>query len=159
MPTVGARTADSPESQSEERTPLRFDPGTSRGRERRSGRKVGRVGTDAPTPCRVVAPSPRIRAPGVWRLLAESDLSAPPVLTAHFSSLRLTLAGTVSIYQFAIGDLPGPLCPLPPTPISGWKCLEELQKRFILNLPTFSVRIIDKNGIHDLDISFPKQGS
>ncbi|KAK2106443.1 hypothetical protein P7K49_015957 [Saguinus oedipus] len=40
------------------------------------------------------------------------------------------------------------------------KCLEELQKRFILNLPTFSVRIIDKNGIHDLDnISFPKQGS
>uniref|UniRef100_A0A2K6GGZ7 Proteasome subunit beta n=1 Tax=Propithecus coquereli TaxID=379532 RepID=A0A2K6GGZ7_PROCO len=33
-------------------------------------------------------------------------------------------------------------------------------KRFILNLPTFSVRIIDKNGIHDLDnISFPKQGS
>jgi len=40
------------------------------------------------------------------------------------------------------------------------KCLEELQKRFILNLPNFSVRIIDKNGIHDLDnISFPKQGS
>ncbi|XP_015340764.1 proteasome subunit beta type-2 isoform X1 [Marmota marmota marmota] len=38
------------------------------------------------------------------------------------------------------------------------KCLEELQKRFILNLPTFSVRIIDKNGIHDLDnISFPKR--
>uniref|UniRef100_A0A2K5F7D2 Proteasome subunit beta n=1 Tax=Aotus nancymaae TaxID=37293 RepID=A0A2K5F7D2_AOTNA len=29
------------------------------------------------------------------------------------------------------------------------KCLEELQKRFILNLPTFSVRIIDKNAIHD----------
>lgn len=40
------------------------------------------------------------------------------------------------------------------------KCLEELQKRFILNLPAFSVRIIDRNGIHDLDnISFPKQGS
>ncbi|XP_019512487.1 PREDICTED: proteasome subunit beta type-2 isoform X3 [Hipposideros armiger] len=40
------------------------------------------------------------------------------------------------------------------------KCLEELQKRFILNLPNFSVRIIDKNGIHDLaNISFPKQGS
>ncbi|KAM9691972.1 proteasome subunit beta type-2 [Dama dama] len=40
------------------------------------------------------------------------------------------------------------------------KCLEELQKRFILNLPTFSVRIIDRNGIHDLDnISFPKHGS
>ncbi|XP_012889501.1 PREDICTED: proteasome subunit beta type-2 [Dipodomys ordii] len=40
------------------------------------------------------------------------------------------------------------------------KCLEELQKRFILNLPTFSVRIIDRNGIHDLDnISFPKQVS
>uniref|UniRef100_A0A2K6TIU9 Proteasome subunit beta n=1 Tax=Saimiri boliviensis boliviensis TaxID=39432 RepID=A0A2K6TIU9_SAIBB len=39
------------------------------------------------------------------------------------------------------------------------KCLEELQKRFLLNLPTFSVRIIDKNGIHDPDTSFPKQGS
>uniref|UniRef100_A0A452DHV9 Proteasome subunit beta n=2 Tax=Bovidae TaxID=9895 RepID=A0A452DHV9_BOVIN len=38
--------------------------------------------------------------------------------------------------------------------------LGTLQKRFILNLPTFSVRIIDRNGIHDLDnISFPKQGS
>uniref|UniRef100_A0A2K5QDD3 Proteasome subunit beta n=1 Tax=Cebus imitator TaxID=2715852 RepID=A0A2K5QDD3_CEBIM len=39
------------------------------------------------------------------------------------------------------------------------KCLEELQKCFLLNLPTFSVRIIDKNGIHDLDTSFPKHGS
>ncbi|ELW49525.1 Proteasome subunit beta type-2 [Tupaia chinensis] len=40
------------------------------------------------------------------------------------------------------------------------KCLEELQKRFILNLPTFSIRIIDKNGIHDLvNMSFPKKGS
>nr|XP_045006231.1 proteasome subunit beta type-2 isoform X2 [Jaculus jaculus] len=40
------------------------------------------------------------------------------------------------------------------------KCLEELQKRFILNLPTFSVRIIDKNGIHDMDnISFSKRAS
>ncbi|XP_060056957.1 proteasome subunit beta type-2-like [Erinaceus europaeus] len=40
------------------------------------------------------------------------------------------------------------------------KCLEELQKCFILNLPAFSVQIIDRNGIHDLDnISFPKQGS
>uniref|UniRef100_A0A8C5L7S8 Proteasome subunit beta type-2 n=1 Tax=Jaculus jaculus TaxID=51337 RepID=A0A8C5L7S8_JACJA len=36
------------------------------------------------------------------------------------------------------------------------KCLEELQKRFILNL----VRIIDKNGIHDMDnISFSKLAS
>ncbi|XP_023614256.1 proteasome subunit beta type-2 isoform X3 [Myotis lucifugus] len=40
------------------------------------------------------------------------------------------------------------------------KCLEELQKRFILNLPAFSVRIIDKNGIHDLaTISFSKRSS
>ncbi|XP_006889650.1 PREDICTED: proteasome subunit beta type-2-like [Elephantulus edwardii] len=40
------------------------------------------------------------------------------------------------------------------------KCLEELQKRFILTLPTFSVQIIDKNGIHDLEnIAFSKQDS
>ncbi|XP_006867828.1 PREDICTED: proteasome subunit beta type-2-like [Chrysochloris asiatica] len=40
------------------------------------------------------------------------------------------------------------------------KCLKELQKHFILNLPTFSIRVIDKNGIHDLEnISFSKQGS
>lgn len=31
------------------------------------------------------------------------------------------------------------------------KCTEELSKRFILNLPSFSVRIIDKDGIHDLE--------
>ncbi|XP_056681023.1 proteasome subunit beta type-2-like [Monodelphis domestica] len=39
------------------------------------------------------------------------------------------------------------------------KCLEELQKRFILNLPSFSVRIIDKDGIHDLDIIVPSKKS
>ncbi|CAD7690548.1 unnamed protein product [Nyctereutes procyonoides] len=40
------------------------------------------------------------------------------------------------------------------------KCLQELQECSILNLPTFSVGILDKKGIHDLDnISFPKQGS
>ncbi|XP_041738914.1 proteasome subunit beta type-2 [Coregonus clupeaformis] len=31
------------------------------------------------------------------------------------------------------------------------KCIEELNKRFILNLPSFSVRLIDKDGIHDLE--------
>ncbi|KAJ8273056.1 hypothetical protein GJAV_G00096880 [Gymnothorax javanicus] len=31
------------------------------------------------------------------------------------------------------------------------KCLEELNKRFILNLPSFTVRLIDKDGIHDLE--------
>uniref|UniRef100_A0AAV2K3Y0 Proteasome subunit beta n=1 Tax=Knipowitschia caucasica TaxID=637954 RepID=A0AAV2K3Y0_KNICA len=31
------------------------------------------------------------------------------------------------------------------------KCVEELNKRFILNLPSFSVRVIDKQGIHDLE--------
>uniref|UniRef100_A0ACB8FQ91 Proteasome subunit beta type-2 n=1 Tax=Sphaerodactylus townsendi TaxID=933632 RepID=A0ACB8FQ91_9SAUR len=31
------------------------------------------------------------------------------------------------------------------------KCLEELQKRFILNLPSFNARFIDKDGIHDVD--------
>ncbi|XP_062301791.1 proteasome subunit beta type-2 isoform X2 [Osmerus eperlanus] len=31
------------------------------------------------------------------------------------------------------------------------KCVEELNKRFILNLPSFSVRLIDKEGIHDLE--------
>ncbi|MBZ3885693.1 Proteasome subunit beta type-2 [Sciurus carolinensis] len=34
------------------------------------------------------------------------------------------------------------------------KCLEGLQKYLILNLPTFSVRIINKNSIHDLDNIF-----
>ncbi|KAG7225404.1 hypothetical protein INR49_027393 [Caranx melampygus] len=31
------------------------------------------------------------------------------------------------------------------------KCIEELNKRFILNLPSFTVRLIDREGIHDLE--------
>ncbi|TRY93731.1 hypothetical protein DNTS_028764 [Danionella cerebrum] len=31
------------------------------------------------------------------------------------------------------------------------KCVEELNKRFILNLPSFTVRLIDKVGIHDME--------
>uniref|UniRef100_A0AAQ4REI9 Proteasome subunit beta n=1 Tax=Gasterosteus aculeatus aculeatus TaxID=481459 RepID=A0AAQ4REI9_GASAC len=31
------------------------------------------------------------------------------------------------------------------------KCIGELNKRFILNLPSFTVRVIDKEGIHDLE--------
>ncbi|XP_008421251.1 proteasome subunit beta type-2 isoform X2 [Poecilia reticulata] len=31
------------------------------------------------------------------------------------------------------------------------KCVEELNKRFILNLPSFNVRLIDKDGIHDME--------
>ncbi|GCB79593.1 hypothetical protein scyTo_0016982 [Scyliorhinus torazame] len=31
------------------------------------------------------------------------------------------------------------------------KCLQEIQKRFILNLPSFTVRIIDNNGVHDME--------
>ncbi|KAI1231232.1 Proteasome subunit beta type-2, partial [Lamprotornis superbus] len=31
------------------------------------------------------------------------------------------------------------------------KCLEELQKRFILNLTSFNARFIDKEGIHEVD--------
>nr|XP_033813383.1 proteasome subunit beta type-2 [Geotrypetes seraphini] len=31
------------------------------------------------------------------------------------------------------------------------KCFDELQRRFILNLPSFNVRIIDKEGIHELE--------
>uniref|UniRef100_A0A3Q3WZ01 Proteasome subunit beta n=1 Tax=Mola mola TaxID=94237 RepID=A0A3Q3WZ01_MOLML len=30
-------------------------------------------------------------------------------------------------------------------------CVEELNRRFILNLPSFSVRVIDREGIHDLE--------
>ncbi|KAK1805170.1 hypothetical protein P4O66_019517 [Electrophorus voltai] len=30
------------------------------------------------------------------------------------------------------------------------RCIEELNKRFILNLPSFTVRLIDKNGIQDM---------
>ncbi|XP_055750613.1 proteasome subunit beta type-2-like isoform X2 [Salvelinus fontinalis] len=35
------------------------------------------------------------------------------------------------------------------------KCVEELNKRFILNLPSFSVRLIDTEGIHDLEKIMP----
>ncbi|XP_014033055.1 proteasome subunit beta type-2 [Salmo salar] len=35
------------------------------------------------------------------------------------------------------------------------KCVEELNYRFILNLPSFSVRLIDKDGIHDLEKLIP----
>ncbi|CAG5866058.1 proteasome subunit beta type-2 [Menidia menidia] len=31
------------------------------------------------------------------------------------------------------------------------KCIEELNRRFILNLHSFNVRIIDKEGIHDME--------
>ncbi|PIN88299.1 hypothetical protein AB205_0123510 [Aquarana catesbeiana] len=31
------------------------------------------------------------------------------------------------------------------------RCITELQKRFILSLPSFTVRVIDKDGIHNLD--------
>ncbi|XP_011479432.1 proteasome subunit beta type-2 isoform X2 [Oryzias latipes] len=31
------------------------------------------------------------------------------------------------------------------------KCVEELNKRFILNLHSFNVRLIDKDGIHDME--------
>ncbi|XP_073419075.1 proteasome subunit beta type-2 [Dendrobates tinctorius] len=31
------------------------------------------------------------------------------------------------------------------------KCIAELKKRFILSLPAFTVRVIDKDGIHDLE--------
>ncbi|XP_060948662.1 proteasome subunit beta type-2 [Limanda limanda] len=30
-------------------------------------------------------------------------------------------------------------------------CVQELNKRFVLNLPSFTVRLIDKDGIHDLE--------
>ncbi|CDQ79590.1 proteasome subunit beta type-2 [Oncorhynchus tshawytscha] len=35
------------------------------------------------------------------------------------------------------------------------KCVEELNKRFILNLPSFTVRLIDTEGIHDLEKLMP----
>ncbi|XP_070995613.1 proteasome subunit beta type-2-like [Oncorhynchus clarkii lewisi] len=35
------------------------------------------------------------------------------------------------------------------------KCIEELNKRFILNLPSFTVRLIDTEGIHDLEKLMP----
>ncbi|XP_043573651.1 proteasome subunit beta type-2 [Chiloscyllium plagiosum] len=34
------------------------------------------------------------------------------------------------------------------------KCLQEIQKRFILNLPSFTVRIIDNDGVHDMEQIF-----
>ncbi|KAL9980410.1 hypothetical protein ACROYT_G008998 [Oculina patagonica] len=35
------------------------------------------------------------------------------------------------------------------------KCIEEVQKRFLVRLPDFFVRVIDKDGIHD--VSIPSQ--
>ncbi|KAL0962452.1 hypothetical protein UPYG_G00340170 [Umbra pygmaea] len=35
------------------------------------------------------------------------------------------------------------------------KCIEELNKRLIINLPSFTVRLIDKDGIHDLEKLVP----
>lgn len=32
------------------------------------------------------------------------------------------------------------------------RCVNEIQKRFLVNLPEFSVRIIDKEGIHELPV-------
>ncbi|XP_072169875.1 proteasome subunit beta type-2-like [Diadema setosum] len=37
------------------------------------------------------------------------------------------------------------------------KCLQEVQKRFIINLPTFQVQVVDKDGIHKLENITPKQ--
>ncbi|GCB70273.1 hypothetical protein scyTo_0010736 [Scyliorhinus torazame] len=31
------------------------------------------------------------------------------------------------------------------------KCLQEYQKQFILNLPSFTVQVIDNNGVHDME--------
>lgn len=36
------------------------------------------------------------------------------------------------------------------------KCLLEVQRRFIINMPAFQVRIVDKDGVHDLPIISPK---
>ncbi|PIK46879.1 putative proteasome subunit beta type-2 [Apostichopus japonicus] len=36
------------------------------------------------------------------------------------------------------------------------KCLDEVQRRFIINLPMFQVRIIDKDGVHQLPNLRPK---
>ncbi|XP_038072751.1 proteasome subunit beta type-2-like [Patiria miniata] len=32
------------------------------------------------------------------------------------------------------------------------KCLAEVQKRFLINLPAFQVKVVDKDGIHDLPV-------
>ncbi|KAK9764999.1 Proteasome subunit beta type-4 [Basidiobolus ranarum] len=34
------------------------------------------------------------------------------------------------------------------------KCIEELKRRFIVNLPNFSIKIIDREGIRDLDVVY-----
>jgi len=31
------------------------------------------------------------------------------------------------------------------------KCVSEIHKRLIVNLPNFSVQVVDKNGVRDLD--------
>ena len=32
------------------------------------------------------------------------------------------------------------------------KCVAEIQKRLIINLPNFQVKVLDKNGIHAMDV-------
>jgi 20S proteasome subunit beta 4 len=32
------------------------------------------------------------------------------------------------------------------------KCVAEIQKRLIINLPNFQVKVLDKDGIHALDV-------
>jgi len=37
------------------------------------------------------------------------------------------------------------------------KCVDEIRRRFLVNLPCFKVQIIDKDGIHDSDVIKPAQ--
>jgi 20S proteasome subunit beta 4 len=37
------------------------------------------------------------------------------------------------------------------------KCLAEVQKRFLINLPAFQVKVVDKDGIHELPIITAKE--
>jgi len=32
------------------------------------------------------------------------------------------------------------------------KCIQELKTRFLINLPSFNVKVIDKTGIHEIQL-------
>lgn len=31
-------------------------------------------------------------------------------------------------------------------------CIQELKTRFIVNMPTFNVKVVDKDGVHDIEL-------
>uniref|UniRef100_A0A3Q3KWN5 Proteasome subunit beta n=1 Tax=Mastacembelus armatus TaxID=205130 RepID=A0A3Q3KWN5_9TELE len=82
--------------------------------------------------------------PGLFYMDYLSSLAKAP-FAAHGYGAFLTLSILDRYYR------PGQCREMPRAVDLLKKCFEELKKRFILNLPSFNVRLIDKEGIHDLE--------